>query len=271
LQQEEKMRLALVLMLMLLIGGCIPPSQTQLKLEMDLEQMKRRLAQLEVQRTDTAQTEVVDGSGLQRQVAEMQAGLDNLRVESHSVNGLLDDLGRQQRNLADELQLIQDDLNLQIDSLTSRVEELEAGGVTAGAMSSTPAQPQPAAAPQQTPEQQYEQALKLIRDGIDFVRGREQMEGFTQNYPDHDLYVNALYWTGEALYGEKKFELSILQFQDVISRYPRHSKAPDALYKQALAFNSLGDGQNARATMRKLIDSYPASDQAEAAERFLQN
>lgn len=266
------MRLALVIMVMLLIGGCVPPSQTQLRLEMDLEQMKRRLAQLEVQRTDSAQTEVVDDTGLQRQVAELQSGLDTLRVESHSVNGLIDDLGRQQRDLADELRLIQDDLNLQIDSLTSRIEELEAGSVTAGGQSTTPTPaPQPAAAPPPTPEQQYEQALQLIRDGADFGRGREQMEAFTRNYPDHDLYVNALYWTGEALYGEKKFELAILQFQDVISLYPRHSKAPDALYKQALAFNSLGDGQNARATMRKLIDNYPASDQAGAAERFLQN
>ncbi|MBD1399914.1 tol-pal system protein YbgF [Pelovirga terrestris] len=263
------MRLALAIMLMVLIGGCIPPSQSQLRLEMDLEQMKRRLAQLEVQRADTAQTEVVDGTGLQRQVAELQAGLDNLRVESHSVNGLIDDLGRRQRDLADELRLVQDDLNLQIDSLTSRIEELETGSVTAGGQSPTPA-PQPAVA-LPSPEQQYEQALQLIRDSIDFGRGREQMETFSRNYPDHDLHVNALYWTGEALYGEKKFELAILQFQDVISRYPRHSKAPDALYKQALAFNSLGDGQNARATMRKLIDSYPASDQARAAERFLQN
>jgi tol-pal system protein YbgF len=243
-------------------------------MEMDLEQMKRRLAQLEVQKSETAQAVVTDGTGLQRQVAEMQSGLDNMRVEFHSVNGLIDDLGRQQRDLSQELGLIQNDLNLQLDSLTSRIEVLEAGGATrAGATSAAPAATQPAAAaaPQQTPEQQYEQALRLILDGTDFVRGREGMEAFARDFSQHDLYVNALYWAGEALYGEKKFELAILQFQDVISRYPRHSKAPDALYKQALAFNSLGDGQNARATMRKLIDSYPASEQAKAAERFLQN
>lgn len=265
------MRLTLAIMLILLVGGCVPPSQTQLRLEMDLEQMKRRLAQLEVQKSETAQAEVIDGTGLQRQVAEIQSGLDNMRVESHSLNGLIDDLGRQQRDFAQELRLIQDDLNLQIDSLTSRIEELEAGGVTGAAASATPVQPPAAAPPPQTPEQQYEQALRLILDGTDFVRGREQMETFVRDYQNHDLYVNALYWIGEALYGDKKFELAILQFQDVISRHPRHSKAPDALYKQGLAFNSLGDGQNARATMRKLIDSYPASEQARAAERFLQN
>jgi len=265
------MRLALVMLLMVLIAGCVPPSQTQLRMEMDLEQMKRRLAQLEVKQSDTAQLEVVEGTGLQRQVAEMQAGLDNMRVESHSVHGLIDDLGRQQRDLGEELRLIQDDLNLQIDSLTTRIEDLEASGkAVTGVPGIAPVQ-QEAASPQPTPEQQYGQALKLILNSTDFVSGREQMEDFTKKYPDHDLYVNALYWTGEALYGEKKFELAILQFQDVISLYPRHSKTPDALYKQAMAFNSLGDRQNARATMRKLIDSYPDSEQATAAERFLQN
>ncbi len=264
------MRLALIVTLMLLMGGCIPPSQTQLRMEMDLEQMKRRLAQLEVQKSETSQAEVMGDTGMQRQLAEIQAGLDTMRVESHSVNGLIDDLGRQQRDLGEELRLIQDDMNLQIDSLTSRIEKLEAGGVASGGTADiVPAQQEPP--PQLTAEQQYEQALRLILDGSDFVSGREQMENFTRNYPNHDLYVNALYWTGEALYGEKKFELSILQFQDVISRYPRHSKTPDALYKQALAFNSLGDEQNARATMRKLIDSYPSSDQAKTAEKFLQN
>ncbi len=265
------MRLALAMLLMVLIGGCVPPSQTQLRMEMDLEQMKRRLAQLEVQQSDTAQTEVVEGTGLQRQVAEMQAGLDNMRVESHSVQGLIDDLGRQQRDFGEELRLVQNDLNLQIDSLTTRIEDLEAGGKAVIDEPGIAPVQQEAAAPQPTPEQQYEQALKLIVNSTDFVSGREKMEDFTQKNPDHDLYVNALYWIGEALYGEKKFELAILQFQDVISLYPRHSKAPDAFYKQALAFDSLRDGQNARATMRKLIDSYPDSEQATAAERFLQN
>lgn len=264
------MRVIVIIGIVLLMAGCVPPSQTQVRMERDLEQMKRRLAQLEVQKVDAVQTDVVDGSAQQRQMAELQAGLDNMRLEFHSVNGLIDDLGRQQRDLGEELRLVQEDLNLQIDSLTSRIEQLEAGQVSA-APPATIAEPQPPATPERTPEQRYEQALRLILDGTDFARGREQMEAFAREFPRHDLYVNAIYWVGEALYGERKFELSILQFQDVISGHPRHGKAPDALYKQALAFNSLNDTQNARATMRKLIDSYPGTEQARAAERFLQN
>lgn len=265
------MRITFIVCMILLVAGCVPPSQTQVRMERDLEQMKRRLAQLEVQKTDAVQTEVTEGTALQRQVAELQAALDNMRLEFHSVNGLIDDLGRQQHNLGEELRLIQDDLNLQIDSLTNRIEELESGVQAPAPDSVTIPEVQPRREPESTPEQRYEQALRLILDGTDFARGREQMEAFTRDFPDHDLYVNAIYWVGEALYGERKFELSILQFQDVISGHPRHNKAPDALYKQALAFNALNDSQNARATMRKLIDTYPDTDQAQAAERFLQN
>lgn len=264
------MRIIVMIFMAFLVAGCLPPTQSQVRMETDLEQMKRRLAQLEVQKVETAQAEMTDGTALQRQVAELQAGLDNMRLEFHSVNGLIDDLDRQHRNLGEELRLVQEDLNLQIDSLTSRIEALETG-------TATPAVPEVAApelqpqASELTPEKRYEQALRLILDGTDFPTGREQLETFTRDFPEHDLYVNALYWIGEALYGEKKYEMSILQFQDVISQYPRHSKAPDALYKQALAFSALNDSQNARATMRKLIDSYPDSEQARAAEKFLQN
>lgn len=267
------MRIIVIIGIVLLVAGCVPPSQTQVRMERDLEQMKRRLAQLEVRKVDAAQTEVTDGTALQRQVAELQAGLDNMRLEFHSVNGLIDDLGRQHRDLGEEMRLVQDDLNLQIDSLTSRIENLETDPqpTRAEPVAVPQLQPQQPAAPELTPEQRYEQALRLILDGVDFAGGREQMESFARDFPSHDLYVNAIYWVGEALYGERKYELSILQFQDVISGHPRHSKAPDALYKQALAFSALNDSQNARATMRKLLDTYPGTEQARAAERFLQN
>ena len=95
------------------------------------------------------------------------------------------------------------------------------------------------------------------------------LESFAKKYPEHDLYVNALYWSGEAFYGEKKYEQAILQLQDVISQYSSHPKAAAAMLKQALAFNALGDGENARTTMQKLIEEYPHSSQADTAEKFL--
>lgn len=267
------MRLIYSLLLLLVLVGCMPPSENQLRMEMDLEEMKRRLAQLEVQSAEAAQEEVAGGDTLQRQNAELLAGLDNLRVELQSTNGRIDDLARDNRSLADELALIREDLELRISSLSERMDQLEqqmARNPQPEEAAAAPAQAPEASAAELSAEELYQEALRAIRQDSDFERGRRMLERFVERYPDHELYVNALYWQGEALYGEKNYELAILQFQDVISQYPDHSKAPAAMLKQALAFNALGDAPNARTTMEKLITEYPQAQQAAAARKYLE-
>jgi len=267
------MRYVTLLLSLLFLFGCMPPSENQLRMEKDLAEMKRRLAQLEVEQASAATTEVASGDSLQRQVAELVAGLDTLRVDFQSINGRLDDMEQDNRQLADELQLSKEDLGLQLADVSSRVEQLEqTSGQLAEEIKSIPAaqpqpvQPQPVA---ETAEQLYQRALDLIRIENKYVEGRKLLEEFIGKYPQHDLYVNALYWSGEALYGEQNYELAILQLQDVISKHPQHSKAPAAMLKQALAFNALGDGQNARTTMQKLVEDYPDAAQVDAAKQYL--
>lgn len=267
------MRFGIILIGLLIVGGCAP-TQDQLRMGKDLAEMKRRLAQLEVQRADVVSSGVASGDALQRQVAELAAGLDNLRVEFQSINGRLDDLGRNNQQLEDDLRLSKEDLGLQLAAVDSRVEQLEQQvkdrfAAPSGAVQSPPSAPQAQKAPVETPEQLYQKGLDKIRQEGRYVEGRKLLKSFAEKYPKHDLYVNALYWSGEALYGEKKYEQAILQLQDVISKHADHPKAAAAMLKQALAFNALGDGQNARTTMQKLLEDYPDSQQAEAAKKYL--
>ena len=261
------MRFILILLSLLLLVGCVPPSQNQLRRDMDLEEMKRRLAQLEVQKGEMSQSEIAGGDTQQRQMAELLAGLDNLRVEFQSINGRIDDLGRDNRALTDELQLIKDDMGLQLTSMANQIAEIEQQPSTSGTVVQ---QPEQKPKQQQTAEQLYQDALDLIRNQKKFAEGRNMLESFANKYPEHDLYVNALYWIGEAFYGEKKYESAILQFQDVISKYSSHPKAAAAMLKQALAFNALGDGDNAKTTMQKLVEEHPNSTQAAAAKKYLE-
>lgn len=269
------MRYGVVVIFLLLLAGCLPPSSEQLRMEKDLAAMKRRLARLEMQDAAAESSQVTSGDAQQRQLAELVAGLDNLRVEFQSINGRLDDLGQSNQQLQQDLQLAKDDLGLQLADVASRVDQLEQQrpAVEEEQPAVTPQQTEPVAkapkAEPETAEQLYQRALDLIRKEKRFDEGLKLLKTFTEKYPQHDLYVNALYWSGEALYGEKKYELAILQLQDVISKFPHHPKASAAMLKQALAFNALGDLQNARTTMQKLLQDYPDSPQAEAAKKFL--
>jgi len=283
------MRALIFICCLVVLAGCVPPSENQLKMEMDLQETKRRLTQLETQRAEALQTAAAGDESIHRQLAELQAGLDNLRVEVQSVNGRIDDLGYSLRSANSEVQLFKDDLGLQLGALDTRMTELEKkvstqatdidnkpGQVAPPAQTVEPVvtppavTPPPAVQPALPPEQLYDDAIVLIRDEKKFSEGRQLLETFVANYPQHELYVNALYWIGEALYGEKQYEQSILKLQDVITRYPGHSKTPAAMLKQALGFAALGDKTSGITTLQKLVNDYPDSVQAEAARKYLQ-
>jgi tol-pal system protein YbgF len=262
------MRYFYLLIATLMLAGCLAPTEDQIRMQSDLEELKRRLADLEVSSVEASQAETVGSTTLERQVAELVAGLDNMRVEFQGVNGRIDDLGYNNQGVEDELQLIKDDLGMQLVSLSNRVDELEQKSEAAAV--AAPEQQVAIPAPVvESPEDLYSSALDLIRNQKRFADGRVKLEMFVGKYPEHDLYVNALYWAGEALYGEKKYELAILQLQDVISKFPTHPKAPAALLKQGLSFNAMGDAANARTTMLKLVEEYPDSSQAASAKEYL--
>ncbi len=248
-------------LLVLLAGGCVPLPQQQ-RTDRDLEEMKRRLADLEVKVAARQQDRGVEErlEGMARRQADLQAGLDALRVEFQTVQGRLEESQQQNRGLHNELALVRDDLGLKVKALEEQIAKLAEQRVAAAAA---------AAAAAETPEMLYSRGLDLVQKAGDFGRGREVFQDFLRRYPQHELAVNAMYWMGEAWYGEKKYENAILQFQDVIQRHPDHAKAPAALLKQGLAFQALGDSKNARAIFRKVVENYPKSDEAAKAKERL--
>jgi tol-pal system protein YbgF len=240
------------------VAGCIP-TQSQMAIERDLEEMKRRLATAErslatQQNSRTSETrERLEA--LNRNQAELQAGLDALRLENQTLNGRFEDLSRSQRESRDELALVRDDLGLKISALEDRLK----------GSSSVPARQQMV----ETPEDQYRRAIDLVQTKKNYVEGRKLLQQFVDQNPKHSLAVNASYWIGEAYFGEKKYENAILQFQDVIQKYGDHPKVAAALLKQGVTFQTLGDKQSAKAILQKLVNSFPLSDEAKTAKEQL--
>jgi tol-pal system protein YbgF len=254
----------LTLALLGTLVGCIP-TERELRMERDLLEMKRRLAEQELGlvrlREDRRAEQQVEAVG--RQVADLQAALDALRVEFQSAQGRSEDLSRERRQLRDDLGLMRDDLALKITALEDRLARLDEKVVAHEQAHAA------APAPLESPEALYARGLELIQKQQDYPGGRKWLQEFLQRNPQSELAPNAMYWIGEAWYGEKQYENAILQFQDVIQKYGDHPKAASALLKQGLAFHALGDVKNARAVLKKLIDSFPLAEETKKAKEKL--
>ncbi|WP_027720214.1 tol-pal system protein YbgF [Maridesulfovibrio zosterae] len=108
----------------------------------------------------------------------------------------------------------------------------------------------------------------LYQEGVHLVLNDKPLEArnlLTQYLTDNSsskLAPNALYWIGETYYSEKNFAQSILKFKEVSRRFPKAGKVPDSMLKIGLAYDKLGDRENAVFYLRTLIDEYPKSDPA---------
>lgn len=91
---------------------------------------------------------------------------------------------------------------------------------------------------------------------------------FLQAWPSGKLAPNALYWKGECLYSRGRNADAVFVFKDVLTRFPRHPKAPDALLKSVMSFKHLGDADNARLHFSVLQEDYPQSSALKRAREL---
>ena len=115
----------------------------------------------------------------------------------------------------------------------------------------------------------YKDAYETFQKG-NLEGARAKFEAFLKQYPNTELSDNAQFWIGETYYLKKDYEKAILEYEKAIAKYPEGDKIPAALFKQALAFLELGDKTNARNLLKRVIERYPHSEQAEMAKKRLE-
>jgi tol-pal system protein YbgF len=256
------LRLSALLATTLLLGGCLV-TERDLQMQRDLSEMNRRLDGLE-RNLRGVQEETAGGvkarlDGLIRSQAEVQSGLDGLRVDMQGVQGRFDDLGRADAALRQDLALLRDEFGLQLADLGQRLNRAEQGILAAKA-------PAPV---DESADALYDRALQAIRDRQEFAAGRELMSTFLKRYPADPRAVNAGYWIGETYYAEQAYDKAILQFEEVAQKFRDDPKVAASLYKQALAFDALKDRQSARLVMNRVVERFPLSEEAKMAREKL--
>lgn len=114
----------------------------------------------------------------------------------------------------------------------------------------------------------YQEGVRLVMNDNP-AKARGLLEQYLAQNPSSKLAPNALYWIGETYYSEKSFAQSILKFKEVSRRFPKAGKVPDAMLKIGLAYDKLGDRENAIFYLRTLIEDYPQSDPAKIGRERL--
>lgn len=100
----------------------------------------------------------------------------------------------------------------------------------------------------------------------------DQFREFLQNYPSSTYAENASYWMADCYFKRGDYKTAILRFDDVVARYPRGERAPDALYRQGEALLRLGPGYGKAAgkAFERVVQEYPDSARVDEAKKQLE-
>jgi tol-pal system protein YbgF len=261
----------LSLLLLIALAGCASKNDLEY-LRSDFEELKTRLFQNEKE-MGSLRSETREGleknlkdlqsdmDGMRKREADNQAALDGVKVDMQVLAGKLDDASLAAKKPIDDLSLLKDDTNRRFTALEGRVDKLEQYAEE---------QKKAALAKPENPDELYQKGLDTFKSG-DAQKARELLTRFIERNPNHPMVANAHYWLGETYYSEKKYDQAILEFQEIIKNFPDKEKVPAAELKQGMAFKELGDRKSARYLFKKVIDDFPASDEAKIAKEKLKS
>ncbi|MGN7611389.1 tol-pal system protein YbgF [Magnetococcales bacterium HHB-1] len=123
--------------------------------------------------------------------------------------------------------------------------------------------------PPESPQAAYDTAFVLLQSGK-YNEASTSFSNFLEWFPDHELTDNAQYWVGEIYYVQKQFPEALVAFNQVLVRWPTSDKVPACLLKIGFAFYELGDLENAKTSLSRLIKDFPKSNAVDIAKKRLQ-
>ena len=123
-----------------------------------------------------------------------------------------------------------------------------------------------------TPEEEgaYLATFELLKNGKydDAIRGFRSM---LDKWPNGRYSDNATYWMGEAFYVKRDYKSAQTSFQTVLDKFSSSPKAPDAMLKVGLSQIELKQVDQGKATLEKVIKTFPNANAANLAKQRLQS
>ena len=111
------------------------------------------------------------------------------------------------------------------------------------------------------PRADYDVAYGYILTG-DYARAETAFRNFLDFHGDDDLAVNARFWLGESLFGQRRYQDAADVYLAVYTEHPTDPKAPDALFKLGQSLKAMGETGAACATYSEVLENHGNASQA---------
>ena len=104
---------------------------------------------------------------------------------------------------------------------------------------------------------QYGAAMNLMKNA-QYAEAAAQFRGFADANPqDTDLAPQAIFWVGNIAFIQQDYATAARNFAEVIKKYPKSTRAPDAMLKLAQSFISMGQKSDGCTTLGLVKTKYP--------------
>ena len=272
-------RLSIVLLLpaLAVLAACTSSEDLAL-LHREITDVQRSVASL--------QTEVIDKSDL-RAMEQSMSDLTNKNMRSNA------DLAQKVGDLQEQIEALYASLEVttrRLQDISQQLAAARAGSAPVAALPPVTAAPpaeggDPGAAAAGAavagaaalpagggsgPDELYRSAYE------DYMRGNYALaaDGFAEylrRFPDTELADNALYWIGECYDAQERPEDALNAFTRVLDEYPTSDKAAAAQLKKGLIYLKTGDQGQGVVNLQYVVYEHPGTREAELAREQLKS
>ena len=228
---------------------------------------------------------------LEKSVASLDRLINEHYMLSQSIRSLIGAQTQELRDNSASITARQDEINYQLRELHNKLQAIQLyGGVDTKSFAEESAptsdksiSEKPSPSNDKTlvvktksgtievkPEELYKSAIEDINKG-NYALAEGRLLTFLIQFPEHELTSSAQYWLGETAYGQQKYELAIEEFDKLLKKYNKSQKIPAALLTKGLAQIESGQKKSAQSTLKRLVSSYPKSEESKEAREILKS
>ncbi|HEX7119946.1 MAG TPA: tetratricopeptide repeat protein [Longimicrobiales bacterium] len=134
--------------------------------------------------------------------------------------------------------------------------------------------PLPAAGPAEAADTDVETLYALGRQKLQegaAVTARSAFEQIVSGFPTHPRAPEAQYQIAETYVAEGEFDRALEEFERVIELFPNSPRAAQALYRAGVVSEERGNISDARRYFNRVVSGYPRSEEARLAEDRLRS